>query len=320
MKFFTGLFDKEGSDKDSSEAQQEVKSLKEIESKTQQGVQELESGISDSVINDMRAAISNTASQSVKVMLQKALDRMLIRKEEIERMKKKEEEDDKGKGDLGSPANDHAQIPMSAKQVAIILFSVITQNIDQLSQMAVGFFDADGNAVDQSHSSIVQINQEHTKDTILGVDSMLDKFAQYGFKVERKTYDSLGKDGKANSALAYAIHFPKGFEPRDLSTMTEKDLELAVIMNREQQQQPQIGNANVLTRVVGSQEVNQLTKFLAKFSQQFGQELGSEFASSVKDVMRDEALSAQRESSVFSGPGDFLKGIPKPSGSRGLGA
>ncbi len=309
MKFFTNLFEREGS-ANSPEAEQEKKAATELNSKMETGVRELETGISDGVLNDIRGAISNEANPAVKDMLQKALDRMIIRQQEIERMKKKEQEEEKTQDNFVS-SHDQVQSQISAKQIAIILFSAITKNIDQLSAMAIGFFDSEGKQTSQSSSSsIVQISEDRTEDAILGVNSMLDKFAQYGFEVKREMYESVNKSGRAASTLAYSIQFPQGFEVQDISTMTEKDLELAVTMNREQRNQNQSDKPNVFKQVVGSHEVDQLRDFFEKFSKQFGQELGSELASSVKDVMRDARLSEQQTVSQFSA-GDALKGIKK---------
>ena len=309
MKFFTNLFEREGS-ADRPEAEQEKKAATELNSKMENGVRELETGISDAVLNDIRGAISNEANPAVKDMLQKALDRMIIRQQEIERMKKKEQEEEKTQSSFVN-SSDQLQSQISAKEIAIILFNAITKNIDQLSAMAIGFFDSEGKQTSQSSSSsIVQISQDRSEDAISGINSMLDKFAQYGFEVKREMYESVNKSGKAVSTLAYSIQFPQGFEVQDISKMTEQDLELAVAMNREQRKQNLPDKPNVYKQVVGSHEVDQLKDFFEKFSKQFSQELVSEMVSSVKDVIRDESLSSTRHEGAFDA-GAALRGIKK---------
>ncbi len=258
----------------------EHKSQKDLGREIEADMLEIEKGhLSQQVIDKMVVMVSNSSGPT-RELLQKVLDKMLYRRTELEEMNKKEEQDTKTPEDLKNANGLGEERVITLKEAALILLNEIAKNSGILGA-----------------GDVVKFSQEGVEDAMLNVFSMINKFQQFGFKVETQEHEiANSNDQGSTKSLAYAIHFPQGFEVTNLADLTSDDLMRAMTMNKEQ---PEISTKqpNVFVQVVGSHQEQDLQKVFESFAAKVGKELQHgmseifqevrENSSGLRDIVQD---------------------------------
>ncbi len=246
----------------------------------------------------------SSATGELKEFLQACYDR--LQRIVIEERNKTDQEerdqqtptpqDNKNNNDASA---DVAEIDL--KKMAVDLFNEVQEGAMILAKITKGFFDKDGNELDEENrhkSTIWQTGSENISQAMSAMGTIFEKLKQAGFKVETKEHQE-----EDQSATVYGVSLPDGFALDDIFTMKEEEFEK---MLRAQKNQQNSSPENMEFKVVGSMEVQKLSGILAKTAQEFvkGIENSTEdLVNGVKNIV-DQAIEGTHYRDLISSNSD----------------
>lgn len=218
-------------------------------------------------MDQMLVRVSN-ASGPMRDEMQKILDKMRFRDEEL-----RQQEENKNKTKKEEEYNPNIDISNSiddVKRFAAVYMQRLQFGIKLVGALVQNYFDADGNEIlePSAESKIMKVDHKDMDDVNRGMSSIFKVLEDIGFKVETQEYLTTDSKGQHKSATSFAVHLFEGLSIDNITSMTQENIERALKMRNEG---AKVSSENVVTGIFGSMEVMDMANAFKNFSEQFNQ-------------------------------------------------